>query len=63
MSKLLILVAVVIGATLGGQLAGAFGTFIGALVGHPASAARSRSSCARCDASDDGVTDDVAARP
>jgi predicted PurR-regulated permease PerM len=39
MSKLLILMAVVVGATLGGQLAGAFGTFVGALIGIPVGSA------------------------
>jgi len=39
MSKLLILMAVIVGATLGGQLAGAFGTFVGALIGIPVGSA------------------------
>jgi predicted PurR-regulated permease PerM len=39
MSKIVVLLAVMIGATLGGQIAGAFGTFIGALVGIPAGSA------------------------
>ena len=39
MSKLLILMAVVVGATLGGELAGAFGTFVGALIGIPVGSA------------------------
>ncbi len=39
MSKIVVLLAVMIGATLGGEIAGAFGTFIGALVGIPAGSA------------------------
>jgi predicted PurR-regulated permease PerM len=39
MSKLLILMAVVIGATFGGRLDGAFGTLLGALVGIPVGSA------------------------
>lgn len=35
MSKLLILLAVIVGGTLGGRVGGVFGTFIGALVGIP----------------------------
>lgn len=62
MSKLLILVAVVIGATLGGQLAGAFGTFVGALVGIPVGSAI-QVIVREVRREDDGVTDDVAARP
>ncbi len=37
-----VLLAVLIGATLGGRVAGGLGSFVGALVGHPASAAPSR---------------------
>jgi predicted PurR-regulated permease PerM len=39
MSKIVVLLAVIIGATLGGEIAGPFGTFIGALVGIPAGSA------------------------
>jgi predicted PurR-regulated permease PerM len=61
MSKLLILMAVVVGATLGGQLAGAFGTFVGALVGIPVGSAIQV--IVREVRRDDEVTDDVAAQP
>ena len=62
MSKLLILMAVVVGATLGGQLAGAFGTFIGALIGIPVGSAI-QVIVRELRQNDVALTDDVAGQP